>query len=106
MPIILVSLNAHGLNSPFKHRKEAMKLHTNVFCIQETHFCASKAPQCSHRLFPYVFTAHAPVKKNGVLISISSSVVFTMQEVHTDPKGCNINNVLYTIVNLYVPNVG
>lgn len=68
-----VSLNAHSLNSPFKHNamwQEAKSLKGDVICIQETHFSSSNPPKCRHKLLPHIFTANAAVKKQGTLMAI------------------------------------
>lgn len=61
-PIIMVlkitSLNAKGLNSPFKLAmlcKEALSQQRKMLCIQEMHFSKSKASKCSNPKFAYYF---------------------------------------------------
>ena len=82
----------------------------DVVCIQETHFMSSKTPRCSHRAYPHIFQANAPVKKRGVLVAIKHSVAFQLHDLICDPNGryiimtCDLNNAPYTLVNLYAPN--
>lgn len=70
MSLSVVSMNVHGLNSPFKRSamwREAIKLKGEILCAQETHFMMTKQPKCTHRAFSNVFQATAPVKKRGVI---------------------------------------
>lgn len=79
MTIIIISLNAHGLNSPYKRKamwQEAKNLKRDVICIQETHFSATKPPKCTHKLFPHIFTANANVKKKRNLDSDKELCLF------------------------------
>lgn len=67
-------------------------------------------PPCTHRSFPFVFTANADTKSKGVLIVIRDEVSFACHTEYKDPNGrflilvCDINSVTYTIVNTYAPN--
>lgn len=50
-------------------------------------------------------------RKNGVLVAIKDTVTFYLLQDHIDPHGCfiilvaEIDRVIYTLVNLYAPNV-
>lgn len=88
------------------------KLKGDLLCAQETHFMTKKQPRCSHKAFPYIFNATAPVKKSGVLIAVKHSVAFKLHEAICDPN-CrfiiliwDMNNSTFTLVNLYAPNKG
>lgn len=51
MPLKTLSLNADVLYSPFKRSlmwKEVLSAKSDIVCIQETHFTASKPPKYSH----------------------------------------------------------
>lgn len=115
MALEIISLNAHGLNSPFKRSmlwRECLALKGNVVCVQETHFSKTKHPKCSHKNFPYIYEACADTKKAGVMIVINKDVAFRHIESICDPKGryiiliCELNNSIYTFVNVYAPNTG
>lgn len=102
MTIKVISLNAHGLNSPYKRKamwQETKLLKGDILCTQETHFSRDKQPKCSDKAFPHI-----------TMIIVNKSVTFQSHAVITDPKGryiilvCEINNVKYTLVNLYAPN--
>lgn len=113
MAVNITSLNVKGLNSPFKHNllwKEALRLNSDILCVQVTHFTSHNPPSCSHKQFSYCFFANSPKKKSGVLISIRSTVAFQLLHSETDPYGryiilhAFINNHIMTIVNVYAPN--
>lgn len=113
MVINIVSFNMHGLNHPAKRSslwKEALKLHADVLCIQESHFFASNPPCFQHKNCHHVYLASAPLKQKGVIIAIKDSVAFAPKEVIPDPEGRywilvgELNNWIYTIVNIYAPN--
>lgn len=88
------------------------KLKGDILCIQETHFSQDKQPKCTDKSFPYIFQACASTKKRGMLIAINKSLAFKLHTSVIDPKGryiilvCKLNNIMYTLVNLYVPNSG
>lgn len=108
-----MSINARGLNSPFKRRtlwKTALEKNCDILCVQETHFLDQNPPRCSHNKFPHVFTANDSGKHNDVLIAIKDSVTFKLIVKQLDSHGryiiliAEINNNLYTLVNLYALN--
>lgn len=90
--------------------KEALSNNSDIICVQETHFSADAAPSCTHRNFPYVYTAKAHNKTKGVLTAIRDSVAFTLHDTIEDPRGryliliCDLTSITYTIVNVYTPN--
>lgn len=109
MSLKFVSLNARGLTSPYKRKamwQEEKALKEDVICIQETHFSSANPPKCTHKLFPHIFTANAAVKIRGTLIAIKNSEAFAWHFFTPDHNIliCDINNVTYTIVNVYAPN--
>lgn len=59
-----------------------------------------------HKLYPQVFTASGPKKKCRVLIAVSHNVAFNLNDMIKDTAGrfivlvCEMNNVMYTIINL------
>lgn len=67
-------------------------------------------PIFRHCQFPHIFLAIGPSKERGVAIAIKDSVQFTQLETHMDTASrfiiliCEINQVKYTLVNLYLPN--
>lgn len=113
MTLKILSINAHGLNSPYKRRalwSDAKKLKGDVVCLQESHFAEGKAPKCSHKHYPHMIMANSSEKKRGVFIAISQAVAFKLHDSISDPQGryvainCDINNITYTIINVYAPN--
>lgn len=114
MQFKISSLNLKGLNSPAKCHmvwKEAQRLNCDILCLQETHFASQKPPVFHHKKLPHVYQANASSKKRGVLIAVKDTVAFTLISQLSDPQGryliliCQINNVLYSIINVYLPNV-
>lgn len=115
MPFKVTSLNAKGLNHPGKRHSlwsDTRMLHCDVLCVQETHFSQTQAPSSSHKNFPHLFMANTPTKTKGALIAVKDTVALKLMNLHTDTQGrfiilvCEINNTVYTLVNLYVPNTG
>lgn len=113
MAVTILSLNAKGLNSPFKRSllwKEARNNKADIVCVQETHFKQSSPVRLQHRNFPHIYMANSDKKRAGVLIAIRDSLTFQLHQVYRDPGGrfiillCDIANVRYTIVNVYAPN--
>lgn len=108
------SFNVRGLNSPQKRSmlwKEARLLQSDILCLQETHFSASKPPKFSHQNFPTIICSNAPKKKRGVAILIKDTISFRQIYKDVDVMGRyiilvgEVNNTIYTIVNVYLPNV-
>lgn len=113
MILKILSLNAHGLNSPYKRKalwQEAKNLNGDVISVQETHFLANKSSTCTQKLFSHIFTTNAEVKKRGTLLVFKNSGSFKLHASVLDPHGrfinlvCDINNITYTIAKIYVPN--
>lgn len=90
---------------------EAQRLNCDIFCLQETHFTAQKLPVFQHKKFPHVYQANASSKKGGVLIVVKDSVAFMLVSQQSVPQECylilvcQINNVLYSIISVYLLNV-
>lgn len=57
--------------------KKALKLHSDILCIQETHFFLLLTPSVHYNNFPPIFMALAPNKQKSVLIATKDSVAFT-----------------------------
>lgn len=93
--------------------QEAKNLKGDIICVQETHFLEGKSPKCTHKLFPYVITANAKEKKrkeNRNIDSHKNSVSIALHSTVLDQNGryiilvYDINNITYTIANIYAPN--
>lgn len=107
------SINAKGLNSPYKQNllyKEALAQTSAILCIHKTNFISSKPPSCTHKQYPHCYFANSTKKNAGVIFSIRSSV--SLQPFHTeiDHKGrfiilnAAMNNHTIIIANIYSPN--
>lgn len=104
-----------GLNSPFKRKalnKEAIQAKANVIFAQETHFTDKDPISFKLPNFQHIFLSNAPSKKRGVFIAIRNTVLFQEALTIKDPAGrfiilvCQLNNLPFTLVNIYAPNVG
>lgn len=113
MAVTLLSVNAKGLNSPFKRAmfwKEAKSSSADILCAQETHFRSSALPRMHHRNFPHIFLACSDKKRAGVLVAIRDTITFNLHQLISDPRGryiilvCDINNIPCTLVTVYAPN--
>lgn len=113
MAIQFISINSKGLNHPAKRKplwKEALTNKSDILCAQETHFCGASAPICQNKHFPHIFFANADSKTKGVMTAIRDTVTFVLHTKFVDAQGrylvlvCDINQVTYTIVNVYAPN--
>lgn len=89
--------------------QEAKNLKGDIICVQETHFLEGKSQKCPHRLFPHVIYCKRKGKKRGTLIAIKKLCI-ALHSTVLDQNGryiilvCNINNITYTIENIYAPN--
>lgn len=113
MTLNVLTINVKGLNHPMKCKslwKEALTHNSDILCAQETHISSLAPPKCSHRNYPFVFTANADYKTRGVLITIRDTVAFMLHEEIKDPQGrfliliCDLNSTTYTIATVYSPN--
>lgn len=87
MAVKFMSLNARGLNIPYKRRpllKDMQRLNCDVLFVQETHFVDGELMRLKHKQIPYVYKASSPSKKRGVLIAIKDSVTFKLQDCISD----------------------
>lgn len=86
------------------------QMSTKCICLQETYFCANEFPSFNHRSFPHIYLANAPHKKRGMAIAYKDTLAFQPLNVTVDVQGWytiliwQINKVLYTIANVYVPD--
>lgn len=113
MPLNILSLNAKGLNYPAKRHslwRTAEKLQSDIICVQQTHLLSQSTSLCSNRKFPTIYHSTFTSKKRGVLIAIKHNIDFRLTQEISDPQGrflillCTINNVKYTLLNIYAPN--
>lgn len=109
MVVTYLSINAKGLNSPFKRSmlwKEAKKCQVDLVCVQKTRFSASSPLKMKNWNYPHIFMASSKRKKGGALIAVKDSVAFQLH--HACGRYiiliCTIDNVICTIVNVYAPN--
>lgn len=110
----VISFNVKGLKSPHKRKalqKEFRSLQGDIVFLQETHFLKHKHPSLFLKCFSHIYMANAEKKKAGVLIAINDSLSFNLKDSLVDDKGgyliliCEIDRILYILVNVYAPNV-
>lgn len=109
MSINSLSINAKGLNHPVKRSffwAKALKHHSKILCMQETHFHQLAPPKCTHASFPHIFSASIPTKTRGVLITICDTTAFLLVKQFIDPGGrfviliCDLNSTRYTVSSI------
>lgn len=91
--------------------KETKHLHCDILCLPEMHFSSKSPPLVSNSHFPHIYYSKAITKKRGVLIAIKDTISFKLVSQIQDKQGhylalvCEIINIVYTFINLYLPNV-
>uniref|UniRef100_A0A3Q3B6N5 Reverse transcriptase domain-containing protein n=1 Tax=Kryptolebias marmoratus TaxID=37003 RepID=A0A3Q3B6N5_KRYMA len=109
----IASLNVNGLSSPVKRKRVLAKLKKDgiqIALLQETHM--SKQEHDKFKSFGYSNTFYSSCRnsrKRGVITLISNSLNFELISEKGDKEGRfviikgRIDNVVVTIVNIYVP---
>lgn len=114
-PLMIVSYNTHGLNSPIKCCKNFQNYHSqeiDVILLQETHFQGTYNPNFIHSKYPNLFLANAKDKMRGVAIFFSHRHKFILSSKHRDPEGRFLlikgvlGDQLHSFVSCYAPNQG
>uniref|UniRef100_A0A8C5QMT7 exodeoxyribonuclease III n=1 Tax=Leptobrachium leishanense TaxID=445787 RepID=A0A8C5QMT7_9ANUR len=115
-PLMLMSINASGLNIPEKRSgalRDFQKARASVVFIQESHFREGAAPRLTNSWFPIgFFSNNAVAKSKGVAILFHKSVPFVQQATLSDKDGRyvmvkgEIAGRKYTFANFYAPNKG
>lgn len=89
------------------------KQRVHVLFLQETHIKTSSALPMPTRHFAQWYFSNNPVSKSrGVAIGFHNSLPVSDVQVVSDPGGiflilkCKINNMLFTLINVYAPNQG
>ena len=113
--ILIITLNANGLNAPTKRHRLAERIQKQdpyICCLQETHF----RPRDTYRLkvkgWKKIFCANGNQKKAEVAILVSEKIDFKIKTVKRDKEGHHImikgsiQEEDTTIINVYAPNIG
>lgn len=92
------------------HVKEELCKKRDILFLQEILFLKNSRLRLSIKLFSYTIMLIQTEKKTGVLIAMKDSLTFQLKSSIIDDGRyvilvCLFNNVLYSLVNLYVPNV-
>ena len=110
----ILSYNVRGLNSPLKRGnilREIKHLKADIVLIQETHISQESNLKISSPEYPLWYYGDSPTKlAKGVAIGFAKEVRFVLVERKVDPEGRylllrgKINEVDYSIANIYCPN--
>ena len=112
--ILIITLNANGLNAPTKRHKLAewiQKQDPYICCLQETHLRPRDTYRLKVRGWKKIFHGNGNQKKAGVAILLSDKIDFKTMTIRRDKghyimtKG-SIDEEDITIVNIYAPNIG
>ena len=111
----LLSYNVKGLNSVGKRLKvlaEIEQLRADVVFIQESHLTLDANVKLYSPAYPIWFYGDSISKRGrGVAIGFIRGFGFTLEARMTDPEGrflflkIRIDNIMYTLANIYAPNV-
>ena len=119
--ISIINLNVNGINAPTKRHRLAEWIQNqdpHICCLQETQFRSRDTYILKVRGWKKVFTANW--KKVGVAILISDKIGLSKEYykrygriLHNDQRNnprrtvtTLLNCCKFTIVNIYVPNIG
>ena len=110
-----LSYNVKGLNSTVKRLKvlgEIEKLRADVVYIQETHLTLDANIKLYSPAYPTWFYGDSISKRaRGVAIGFTRGLGFTLEARLTDPEGrflflkIKLDNITYTLANIYAPNL-
>lgn len=113
--IALASFNCRGFNTPEKRSQILYHFHkmlSNILLLQETHFRMGSVPALHNMYYPQWYHSTNPqAKSKGVSISFQKSFNLEVLDSLIDVAGHFIflklkrNNFLFTVANIYVPNV-
>ena len=113
--ILIITLNANGLNSPIKRHRLAewiLKQDSYICCLQETHFRPRDTYRLKLRGWKKIFHVKGNQRKAGIAILISDKIDFKIKTITRDKEGHyimikgSIQEEDMTIVNIYAPNIG
>uniref|UniRef100_A0A803JT41 exodeoxyribonuclease III n=1 Tax=Xenopus tropicalis TaxID=8364 RepID=A0A803JT41_XENTR len=110
----IYTINANGLNSPWKRRALLQELKTNkiqVALIQETHYKKDQIPKWYDKLYSAIIhSTPQPTKVRGTAIVLSNDLHLEILSTKIDPQGNytflkgKLNSVTYTFASIYLSN--
>lgn len=115
MPIKFILSKPRGLNNPYKSTallRDFRRFKGDVLLLQETHFEERNSLRLRDRRRLFISHSTASSKQRGFPIAMRDTVGFKPEKCVVDPLGqyilliCYIINILFTLVNAFVPNVG
>ena len=113
--VLIITLNANGLNAPTKRHRLAERIQKQdpyICCLQETHFRLRDEYRLKVRGWKKIFHANGNQKKAGVAILTSDKIDFKIKPFARDKEGHyimikgSIQEEDITIANIYAPNIG
>lgn len=109
-----MTYNVHGLNTPIKRYniiREFKHYKADVVLLQETHISQDSNLKIISKDYPVWFYGDSSTKRaKGVATGFARGVRFTLDDRRTDPEGRylflrgRINEVEYSLANIYCPN--
>ena len=109
-----ISWNVHGIRSQAKKIKvldHVTRLKADIVLLQETHLLQTEDKSLLTPNFHQIFSSCHNSRQRGVSILIHKRLDFSLKNVIKDAEGryvivqATIFNKLYTITNLYAPNI-
>uniref|UniRef100_A0A6I8T218 exodeoxyribonuclease III n=1 Tax=Xenopus tropicalis TaxID=8364 RepID=A0A6I8T218_XENTR len=110
----IYTINANGLNSPWKRRALLQELKTNkiqVALIQETHYKKDQIPKWYDKHYStIIYSTPQPTKVRGTAIVLSNDLHLEILATKIDPQGNytflkgKLNSVTYTFASIYLSN--
>uniref|UniRef100_A0A8C5WBN0 Reverse transcriptase n=1 Tax=Leptobrachium leishanense TaxID=445787 RepID=A0A8C5WBN0_9ANUR len=99
--LLIVSINANGLNIPEK-RSRIKWGDPDLVCLQETHFRRLSHPLLQVPRYTTQFHATGPTKSRGVSILLHDRVTFQLYRKLSDPKGRYVfSSVTLDLLTIY-----
>uniref|UniRef100_A0A803JI77 exodeoxyribonuclease III n=1 Tax=Xenopus tropicalis TaxID=8364 RepID=A0A803JI77_XENTR len=108
------SINANGLNSPWKRRALLQELKTNkiqLALIQETHYKLNQTPKWYDKHYSTIIhSTPQDTKVRGTAIILANNLQLELIATKLDPQGNytflkgKISSCIYTFASIYLPN--
>lgn len=110
----ILTVNSQGLGDKQKRGRFYLWVKQqkgNIILVQETHFTKSTVPYVKSEWKGEVIHSFGTTKSCGVAIFITNNVTCEILDTYNDEEGrialvnLQINDIIYTIVNIYAPNI-
>ena len=109
----ICSINTNGLQQPEKRQRLiewSKQQQCNILLMQETHFSQNIENKLIQDFEGSLYQSNGTSNSRGVAIWIKKNVEFKLIDEYKDNEGrlllinVEINNAIYTIINIYTPN--